>query len=112
MHDYAKISVTNNSNISLVNISSACLKSLSRIIASESKHALCTHILMAIASQFCVRKWTNKSNNLSSGDIVSMNLTKNMLQSNDAHPIDSRHMSCFHEHGCSCVSGNDASRTC
>ena len=76
----------------LGNTSSARLKSLSRIIASESERTLCANLLMTIACQFRVVKWTKKPRNLSSGAIASEKLATHELKYDEMCPIGSRHV--------------------
>ena len=71
VRNYANLAILNDDNITSVNMSSARLKSLSRIIASESERTLCTHVLMTMSCQFRVGKWINRPNNLSKGAIVA-----------------------------------------
>ena len=90
-------------------MSSARLNSLSRIIASESERTSCTHMLMIIAYQFRVGKWTKKPSNLSSSAIASEKLAKHILNIDETCPIDSRRVSYFDEHGHSHTLGSDLS---
>ena len=82
---------------------------MSRIIASESKRALCMHMLMTIVCQFRVRKQVNKPSNLSSGALATVKLAKDMLNSDDVYPLDSRYVLCFDEYSYSYTLGNDIS---
>ena len=59
--NWENLEITNDDQITLGNTHSARLKSLSRIIASESERILCNHALMTIACQFCVVKWKKET---------------------------------------------------
>ena len=56
-------------------------------------------MFMTTSCQFRAGKWTKKPSNLSSGAIDAEKLAKIMLNSDDGHPIDSRCVLCFDEHG-------------
>ena len=62
--NYANLPIANDDKIMLSNISSARLKSLGRIIGSESERALCACMSITIACQFCAGKWASNPNNL------------------------------------------------
>ena len=47
--NYANFSATNDNNISLVNMHSARLEILGRIICSKLERTLCTHVLMIVS---------------------------------------------------------------
>ena len=107
--NYANLVITNDDKITLGNMSTARLKSLSRIIASESERTLCAHTLVTIACQFRSGKWTKKQSNLLSGAITAEKLTKNVLDSDEVHPIDRICVLCFDEHGHIYILGSDLS---
>ena len=107
--NHVNLSVTNYSNILLVSMPSSRLKSLGRITCSESKQAFYSRILIILPCHFRVRKWLNNPNNLSTGAISAEKFAKCMLKLYDTHPIDSRHILCFDEHGHSCTSGHGVS---
>ena len=46
-------------------------------------------------SQFNAGNWTYEHDNLSSGEITTVRLTKHVIKSRNAHPIDSRCILCF-----------------
>ena len=112
MRNYANFYITNDSNITLVNMPSALFKILGRIKCSESEWTLCTHILMIMSYQFRSRNWLNKPDNLSNGCIAAVKLAKHMLKSGDVCLIDRSHIFCLDEHGHTYASGNDSSDTC
>ena len=60
IHNHANLSAENDPNIGIVPVSSACLKSEGRRIASESERTLYAHMLMKIVTQFRVGLWINK----------------------------------------------------
>ena len=109
MSNYANFSIANDPHVTLGNMSSARLKSLSRIIASESERTLCTHMCVIIACQFRVGNWINKPNNLSPGALAAVKLAKHMLNSDEVHPMDSRYALCFDEHSHSYTLGYEVS---
>ena len=66
-------------------------------------------MFMTTSCQFRAGKWTKKSSNLSSGAIDAEKLSKHMINSYESHPIDSRHVLCFDDHGHSYALGSDVS---
>ena len=77
--NYVNLSIANDDKITLGNISSARLKSLGRIIGSESERELCAHVLMTITHEFRALKLARKLNDLSSGALAAEKLVKRMF---------------------------------
>ncbi|GFH54008.1 hypothetical protein CTEN210_10484 [Chaetoceros tenuissimus] len=103
--NYSFLSVLNDTDVVLTNLSNVRLKSESREIASKSSRTLASHCCGIILSQFRVGVWRDKPNNLNKGALQAYKLAQIILDSPDVYPIHESYIMSYDAHGYRYIKG-------